>query len=70
MNVLKLDDLYNVQVSQFMFKMNYQVLPYPLLNVIKRNEDKHQYGTCQKEDFIIPHYTKDVVHRSFLSTGP
>ena len=70
MNILQFEYLCKFQVCQFMFKMKNQILACPLLNVIRRNNEKYQYDTHYKDDFIIPNFKNDIVVCSFLSTGP
>ena len=70
MKILQFEDLYHVHIGQFMFKLKNETVPLPLINVIKRNHDNHMYNTRQKDDFIIPKCFYDVVHKSFLSSGP
>ena len=51
-------------------KMYNHQLPIPLMNIIQKNTDTHRHNTRHKNDFAIPMYKYDVVHRSFLCTGP
>ena len=68
--ILKFEDLYKLQLNQFMFKLYHQTITAPLANIIKHNQDTHEHNTRKKEDFIIPMYKHNLVYRSFLSTGP
>lgn len=68
--ILKFEDLYKQQICQFMYKMYKEVLPVPLLNIMRRYHDVHYYNTRHSHDYIIPKYKCNIVHQSFLSTGP
>ena len=53
-----------------MYKIHKDVIPFPLRNIFNKNKDVHQHNTRHRNDFIIPHHKCNLVHQSFLSTGP
>ncbi len=69
-NVLKLDDIYRVQISQLMFKITKQKCPVPLTQIFTMNQDLHNYNTRHKENFMVAKFKNDTVYKSFLLMGP
>lgn len=70
MNILKIEDLYRLQVCQFMYKTNHMFVPTPLINMYNRRNETHQYTTRHCNDFSIPNYKSEKLRRSFTVTGP
>ena len=70
LHILKLDDIYNLHIGQFMYKLRMEMLPISLQNIIPRNCESHSHDTRHKDDFVIPNYKSNTVFRSHLCTGP
>lgn len=68
--IMKVNDIYNHQVCQYMYKMNNNILPAPLLNVYNKRSDIHHHLTRHCQDFSIPNYKHNIVIRSFIVNGP
>jgi len=68
--VPKFKDMYQIQVGQFMFKLNYQLLPAPLQNIMNKIESIHSHDTHHSRDFNVPNYKTFIVRHSLLVTGP
>jgi hypothetical protein len=68
--ILKLNDIYNHQVCQYMYKMNNKILPVPLLNVYNKRSDIHHHLSRHCQDFSIPNFKHNIVIRSFIVNGP
>ena len=66
----KFEDIYKIQVCQFMFKLSYQLLPAPLQNIMNKNKSIHSHDTRHSKDFNVPNYKNIVVRQSLLVTGP
>ena len=68
--ILKLYDIYQMRVGQFMHKLFFQNAPQPLQGIVVRNLDIHDRNTRQRNDFVIRLYRNTVVYNSFLCQGP
>jgi len=68
--ILKIDDIFNMQICQFMYKYNYNLLPSPLLNRFNRRNETHQYWTRHCQDYTVPPYKHTLVTKSFIVLGP
>ena len=45
MHIVKLHDLYQLQIAKYMYNCSKQTLPFPLTHIITLNETIHTYGT-------------------------
>ncbi len=45
LNILKFDDMINMEINKFMYKFKYSHLPKPLSAVFTRNQEVHNYNT-------------------------
>ena len=70
MNILKLDDMHEIELAKFTFKHREKSLPSPLLNIFSENTLVHSYNTRQHLNFHINKINVDVVFRSFIYQGP
>ena len=70
MHILKLKDIHNLHVEQFIYEFVNGMLPLPLLSIYECQSDTHEYNTRQSTG---PRHMKahtDLMHRSFLCKGP
>jgi len=69
-HIMKLRDIYEYQLCQYMYKVDHEMLPSPLLDLHTRRNQTHQYYTRHNKDFTISQYKCNLINRSFIVTGP
>ena len=68
-SVPRLDDMYKIELSKFMYLHYHKSLPLRLLSLFQSNDNTHNYNTRHCKD---PHILrrKSHVHNSFIAKGP
>jgi len=69
-NILKLSDVYNAQISTFMYDYSKSNLPSPLLQIFITNNTVHSHQTRHSSDIHITHRRSETVSRSFIYRCP
>ena len=70
LHILKLDDIYSLEVSKFMYKVSNKLAPLPIVNHFTPNTNIHRYNTRQCRDFHIKPAANSLALKSLLYTGP
>ena len=70
MHTLKLKDLCDSQILNFMYGFVNQNLPKPLLSMFELNRDIHSHATRQSTDPRPPKSNSYIMNNSFLCKGP
>ena len=70
LKLLKLEDIYQLEVCKFMFKYVNNALPKQLCNIFKRTSVIHAYGTRQTTHLRSYKARTNVVTNSILCNGP
>ena len=70
LNILKLTDMYEVQLKLFMYGFVNKTIPAPLLNIYEYHGDIHNHATRHSTDPKPPKVNSELMRRSFLYTGP
>ena len=71
-NILKFDELVNLEQNKLGYKMNNNLLPLNLANVLltdrtgKTLKNQHRYSTRQKEHPNLPNHRSKLYNDSFL----
>lgn len=68
--LLKLTDLMDLNMTQFMYKFVNKELPAPLLRIFDYHGDCHHHSTRHSADPKPPKPKSDIMARSFLSKAP
>ena len=68
--ILKLDDMYKLQLLMFMFSYYRNMLPSPLCSLFIRNCDIHEHYTrCRNDPRVVARNTH-IMNKSFICKGP
>ena len=60
-NILKLTDLYSVELSAFMFSLTVRGLPNPSIEIFQFNNQVHAFNTIQTDmPHVVRHRTQQV----------
>ncbi len=70
LKILRLDDLYKLNMSLIMYKYNDRLLPKSLQTMFKQNQDFHSYNTRHRSNFSAPKHKSTTYHRSIMQMGP
>ena len=70
MNILKLQDLHDLQLCVFMYDFVNGNVPGPLKRLFEYHGDIHSYATRHHKDPRIPKVRTELAKRSFLYRGP
>ena len=68
--VLKLEDIINLELEKFMYNQAKGELPLPLLDLFQNAGLNHHYDTRGKYYANVPKHHKSTLNRSFLVRGP
>ena len=69
-SILKINDLYQYNLGQFMYQLNNNVLPSVFNLIFNKNKTIHKYPTRQSDEFHLP-LTRTILARSiFTYAGP
>ena len=69
-NILKLCDIYNTQISTFMYNYSKSNVPRALLDIFTPNNSIHSHQTRHSSDIHITDRNSETVSRSFISRCP
>ena len=69
-DILKLQDIINLELEKFMYKQAKGDLPLPLLNLYQNAGQTHEYDTRGRYYANVPKHHKSTVGNSFLVRGP
>jgi hypothetical protein len=69
-NILKLSDVYNTQISTFMYDYSKSDLPSPLLQIFTSNNAIHSHQTRHSSDIHVTQRRSETVSRSFICRCP
>ena len=69
-NILKLCDIYNTQISTFMYTYSKSNVPRALLEIFTPNNSIHSHQARHSSDIHITHRNSETVSRSFISRCP
>ena len=68
--ILKIEDMYKLQLLMFMFSYYRNILPSPLYSLFTRNCDIHDHYTrCRKDPRAVARNTH-IMTKSFICKGP
>ena len=68
--ILKIEDMYKLQLLMFMFSYYRNILPSPLYSLFTRNCDIHDhYKRCRKDPRAVARNTH-IMTKSFICKGP
>ena len=70
MKILKVTDLRDLHICQFMYGFVHQLLPKPLLSMFEYNRDIHEYHTRHCYDPRPPRANSKLLEKSYLCRGP
>ena len=68
--ILKLPDLYKLQLSKFMYKHTNLSLPGALRDIFTPNRAIHDYNTRNRNDPCIQLHKSNIVHQNITHCGP
>ena len=66
LKILKLNDIYKLNLCAIMFSHIADPHNYPISDRLVRNSHLHSYNTRNREDFVIPRYSKTTSQSCFL----
>jgi len=70
MKILKLNELYDLQVSTFMFKYMNSLIPNPLKTLFVLNKQLHSYNTRNRNNPIVPMHRTELGKKCVAHMGP
>ena len=70
LNLLKLEDIYKVEVSKIMHGYKNHALPLPLMKLFILNKERHSRETRQDHDFYLKKCRTTLATQQVYSTGP
>ena len=70
LNILKVQDMHEIELAKLAFMHQNNSLPRPLLNIYNQNYHVHSHKTRQQMDLHMNKIHNDVVFRSFVYKGP
>ena len=68
--ILKIDDIYYLQLGTIMYDLNAKVLPQALASMFRKNNQVHSYPTRQALDYHLPLVRTKLRFNSLIYTGP
>ena len=68
--ILKLDDIHQLELNKFMFRISHYLAPRPLCDHFTPNFKIHTYNTRHCKDFHVEPVTNSLTYNSILHTGP
>ena len=69
-NILKVKDLYLLQLGQFMYKNTNDLLPKNFKTMFLKNRSFHQHSTRQSEEYHLPLLRTSFAKNTFIYDGP
>ena len=70
LQIPKFTDIYKILICQFMFQLNTNTAPPPLLHMMRKNRDVHNRETRHRDNFVLGRYRNNKVQQSYLAIGP
>ena len=70
MNILKVNEIYELQLAVMMYKHNKTLLPKPLQNLFTLHRQLHNYNTRTRNNPTVPRHNLEVTRRSISHMGP
>ena len=70
MNILKLNEIYDLQVATFMYKYINLLLPHPLKDLFVLNKQLHTYNTRNRNNPIVPMHRTESGKKCIAHMGP
>ena len=68
--ILKIKDLYSLQLGQFMYRYNNNSLPHVFHDMFLKNQSVHKYPTRQSDKFHLPLLRTFKAKNTFIYEGP
>ena len=68
--ILKLEDIYYMQLGSLMYDLNTGALPLALAKIFKKNNQVHTYATRHASAFHLPHARTKFTLNTLVCTGP
>jgi len=68
--ILKVNEIYELQLGIIMYKHNKSLLPTQLQQLFTLNREIHQYNTRNRNDPIVPKHKLEATKRSIAHMGP
>ena len=68
--ILKVHDLYSLQLGQFMYSYNNNLLPRAFNNMFPKKQSFHNYPTRRSNEFHLPLLRTLLAQNTFIYTGP
>ena len=68
--ILKVNDIYNLNLGVFMFQLNRKELPKVFYNMFTTNDQYHNYPTRQASFFHLPRTRTLFANKIFTNSGP
>ena len=69
-NILKVQDLYNYQLGQFMYKLDNNSLPETFKSMFIKNKTIHSYSTRNSEAYHLPLMRTRLAKLNITFSGP
>ena len=70
MKILKIDELYELQVAKTMYRNNISKLPQPLQKLFTPHTQMHNYNTRNKDNPLVPLHRLAIDQNSIARMGP
>ena len=70
LKILKLSDIFNIQIGKFMFSYTNCLLPTSIQDLFVRNSEVHTYNTRHKNDPPVTSINNSLVSRTFTPAAP
>ena len=69
-HILKLDDIYSLEVSKFMYKITNKLVPQKLEDYFITNINIHKYNTRHSKDYHFHETKNNLAFKCLLYSGP
>ena len=70
LKVLKLNNIYDLKVSKFMYSVNKRTLPNPIMHIVTYNNNIHLHNTRNRENPHINSRRTNIASKSLRHKGP
>ena len=70
LKILKLDDIYKVQIARIIFQFKQNTLPHPIQMLFRLNRNLHNKVTRQNDDLNVKKFRTTLATQSIIYTGP
>ena len=68
--ILKIDDIFNINLGSMMHKLSKKELPPVLDSLFKKNNEIHKYSTRQTNHYHLPKTRLRLLQNTFVYNGP